>query len=194
VQFTPTIVEGETIHLIVAPEVSELDFANSVQTSAVSVPALTMRRAKTTVQMESGQTFAIAGLIRERRSKTNTKVPVIGDVPLLGNLFRGSGEEISETELLIMVTPYIIKPLQSNEQTIVPKDMPTVDELYEFNWKKEQDELQAAPVEEETPMKMMEMQKNSAAPSKAVEAPVVKEKKEGSVDSSVNGSKLWKNR
>ncbi|MGC9328704.1 MAG: type II and III secretion system protein family protein [Candidatus Hinthialibacter sp.] len=194
VQFTPTIVQGETIHLSVAPEVSELDFANSVQTGSVSVPALTVRRANTTVQMESGQTFAIAGLIRERRSKTNSKVPVIGDVPLLGNLFRGSGEEVSETELLIMVTPHIIKPLQSNEQTLVPKDKPTVDELYEFNWKKEQDALEATPVEEGSYQKVMESQKTSAAPSKTVESPVIKDKGEASVNNSVHGSKLWKNR
>lgn len=131
-EFTPTIVDGEAIHLDIAPEVSDLDFVNGVTMSGFVIPALVSRKAHTVIQMEAGQTFAIAGMINKSRNDTKKKVPLLGDVPMLGNLFKNNQKNIKETELLIMVTPYIVKPLKSDQQKLVPEDIPSVDDLYEL--------------------------------------------------------------
>lgn len=103
--FTPTVVDGSRISLKVATEVSDLDFSNSED-----VPSIVTRRADTTVDLGSGQTFAIAGLMQNRSSQNASRMPGIGAVPVIGALFRSSGFIRGQTELVILVTPVIVSP------------------------------------------------------------------------------------
>ncbi len=103
--FTPTVVDGGRISLKVATEVSDLDFSNSED-----VPSIVTRRADTTVDLGSGQTFAIAGLMQNRASQNAAKMPGLGSVPVIGALFRSSGFVRGQTELVILVTPIIVEP------------------------------------------------------------------------------------
>jgi pilus assembly protein CpaC len=105
-----TTLEGN-IRLRVAPEVSSLDFASGVQIGGFNVPALLSRRAQTTVELRSGQTLAIAGLLDNNLQKTNSRVPFLGDIPLIGFLFRHREVTANRTELLVLVTPRIVTPL-----------------------------------------------------------------------------------
>jgi pilus assembly protein CpaC len=112
--FTPTIV-GDRINLKVAPEVSQLSATGSINvpltaTSTVTIPALDTRRAATTVELGSGQSFAIAGLLQRTGEQDVKKVPWLGDVPILGSLFKSDAYQRSETELVIIVTPYFVEP------------------------------------------------------------------------------------
>jgi pilus assembly protein CpaC len=109
-----------TINLHVAPEVSALDFSNAVTLSGFLIPALTTRRAETEVQLKDGQSFAIAGLMDNRVQKISNKIPWLGDVPILGNLFKSSSFTKSKTELLVMVTPRIIKPMDPGQAPPLP--------------------------------------------------------------------------
>jgi pilus assembly protein CpaC len=103
--FTPTVLDGSRISLTVATEVSDLDFSNGTD-----VPSIVTRRADTTVDLGSGQTFAIAGLMQNRSSQDVAKMPGLGSVPVLGALFRSSGFTRGQTELVILVTPVIVQP------------------------------------------------------------------------------------
>jgi pilus assembly protein CpaC len=109
--FTPTVLSEQQISLRVAPEVSELDFANAVSISGFVVPALTTRRASTVVELADGQSFAIAGLLDDSVREFVSKFPLLGDIPILGALFRSVSFQKSETELVIIVTPHLVKPL-----------------------------------------------------------------------------------
>jgi pilus assembly protein CpaC len=109
VGFTPTVV-GDTINLVVAPEVSALDRDNAVVLQGFRVPALTTRRAKTTVELKNGQSFAIAGLIKKDFSDTLKGLPGIQNVPVLGALFRSTSFQNNETEVVIIVTVHLAKP------------------------------------------------------------------------------------
>jgi pilus assembly protein CpaC len=115
--FTGTI-DGDIIRLKVAPEVSTLDFTNAVTISGFSVPAISTRRAETEVDLRSGQSFGIAGLLDKRATVQLSKVPGIGDIPILGQLFRSRSINRTNTELLVMVTPIIVDPL--SEKVIAP--------------------------------------------------------------------------
>jgi len=108
--FTPTIIGSERISLKVLPEVSQLSDAGAVNFQGFSVPALTTRRAETTVELGSGQSFAIAGLLQTTVNDNVSKVPWLGDVPVLGQLFRSEEFQRNETELVIVVTPMLVKP------------------------------------------------------------------------------------
>ena len=108
--FTPTLTVDGTIHLKVRPEVSALDFANAVSLSGFLVPALSTRRVETEMELRDGQSFAIAGLVDDRLTETMNKIPVLGDIPILGYLFRSRTLNKSKTELLVLVTPRIVKP------------------------------------------------------------------------------------
>ena len=108
--FTPTLTVDGTIHLKVEPEVSALDFANSVTLSGFVVPALSTRRVQTEMELRDGQSFAIAGLVDNRLIETINKIPVLGDIPILGYLFRSRTLNKTKTELLVLVTPRIVKP------------------------------------------------------------------------------------
>lgn len=116
--FTPTVLGNGRISMEVAPEVSELDFSNSVYLTNYVVPGLTSRRVKTTVELADGQSFAIAGLLRDDVREAIKKVPLLGDIPILGVLFRSSEFQKRETELVIIVTPHLVKPLDLAKQTL----------------------------------------------------------------------------
>lgn len=116
--FTPRVVGNDRISMDVFPEVSELDYTNAVTISSFVIPALTTRRAKTTVELSSGQSFAIAGLIKNNMRESVKKYPVIGDIPILGALFRSSEYQKNESELVIIVTPTLVKPLNVAKQTM----------------------------------------------------------------------------
>lgn len=109
--FTPTLIDGDHINLRVKPEVSQVSTANSIRTQGITVPSFTTRRAETTVDVGSGQSFVIAGLLQNNTSQTTTKYPGLGDLPVLGPLFRSNSFLRDESELVIIVTPYIVKPV-----------------------------------------------------------------------------------
>jgi pilus assembly protein CpaC len=109
--FRPTLTGAGNIRLLVAPEVSSLDFANSVQISGFTLPALRTRRASTEVELRPGQTFAIAGLMDNSLARNVSKVPVLGDLPILGLLFRSTNYQQNRSELVVMVTPTLVEPM-----------------------------------------------------------------------------------
>ena len=100
------------------PEVSELDFANGITLSGFQIPSLTTRRVKTVVELGDGQSFAIAGLLQENIRETVAKYPLLGDIPVLGALFRSTSFQKDETELVVIVTPHLVKPLDMVKQTL----------------------------------------------------------------------------
>ena len=108
-RFTPTITGGGYVHLKVAPEVSTLDFANGVVLEGFRVPALQTRRTETEVELRDGQTFAISGLLDRNMNESLRRVPGIGDIPILGYLFRSQAYQKNNTELVVMITPYIVR-------------------------------------------------------------------------------------
>ncbi|HEY3091810.1 MAG TPA: type II and III secretion system protein family protein [Vicinamibacterales bacterium] len=107
--FTPTVVEGQRVHLKVRPEVSTLDFNNAVVLQGFRIPALSTRRTETELELRSGQTFAIAGLLNNTLNSTLQKIPGIGDIPILGQLFRSKAAQKDRTELVVMITPEILR-------------------------------------------------------------------------------------
>ena len=108
--FTPVVLADGRISMRVRPEVSELSDAGSVKLGGFTVPALTTRRAETTVELGSGQSFMIAGLLQNRNANSVEKAPFLGDLPILGTLFRSTSYRRDETELVIIVTPYLVRP------------------------------------------------------------------------------------
>lgn len=118
--FTPTVLEGGRISLKVRPEVSELNDAASVEIQSIRVPGLSVRRAETTVDLASGQSFAIAGLLRANASNNVRAVPLLGDIPILGALFRSTRFQRQESELVIIVTPYLVEPAASPADLAIP--------------------------------------------------------------------------
>ena len=108
-KFTPNILADGRVRLKVAPEVSSLDFANGLRISGFDVPAVTSRRADTQVLLLDGQSFAIAGLMDNRVTQLSTKIPGLGDLPIIGKLFQSRMQNKSNTELLVVVTPRVVK-------------------------------------------------------------------------------------
>lgn len=108
--FTPTVIGGDLISLVVAPEVSAIDTGASILLDDLRIPGLSTRRAKTTVELRDGQSFAIAGLIQSNYANQIDQFPFLGDMPVLGPLFRSTEFQREETELVIIVTPYLVKP------------------------------------------------------------------------------------
>jgi pilus assembly protein CpaC len=117
-KFTPTVLNDKRISLQVSPEVSELDFTNAITLNGATIPALSTRKASTVIELDDGQSFAIAGLLRETSRDVNDKFPFLGDVPVLGNLFRSSQFQKSETELVIIATPHLVKTLDKAAQKL----------------------------------------------------------------------------
>ncbi|WP_288460008.1 type II and III secretion system protein family protein [uncultured Sphingomonas sp.] len=113
--YTPTVLSDGRISLRVRPEVSQLDYANAITISGGRVPALTTRRAETTVELGSGQSFMIAGLMQNMHNNNFDKTPGLGSVPVLGALFRSNAFQHNETELVIVITPYLVKPVNGND-------------------------------------------------------------------------------
>ncbi len=120
--FTPTVLDDGIINLEVKPEVSSIDTTNSVRISGVEIPALRVRRADTTVELRNGQSFAIAGLLQNESSNSKVQVPWLGDVPILGSLFRSSRYKKRETELVIIVTPRLVQPASDISDLASPLD------------------------------------------------------------------------
>ncbi len=121
--FTPTLIGRNRIALNVQPEVSSLsDSGTAIGANGFSLPSFVVRRADTTVEVASGQTFAIAGLFQQRTSRNVEKFPVLGDVPVLGPLFQSQRFQREETELVILITPYLVEPVRDSLAT--PQDRP----------------------------------------------------------------------
>ena len=119
--FTPTVLADGRISMRVRPEVSELSDQGSIRMNGFQVPALTTRRTETTVEMGSGQSLVIGGLLRNSSNNSVDKAPWLGDLPVLGMLFRSNSFRRSETELVIVVTPYLVRPV-SDSQIALPTD------------------------------------------------------------------------
>lgn len=120
--FTPTVINEKKIAITVAPEVSELDFSTAVRFSGFVAPGITTRRASTTIELGDGQSFAIAGLLQENINDSVARYPILGDIPVLGALFRSRSFQKRETELVIVVTPRLVKPVSGPEQLALPTD------------------------------------------------------------------------
>jgi pilus assembly protein CpaC len=116
--FKPTVLSGEKISIQVEPEVSELDFSTAVQFSGFVVPGLSTRRAATTIELGDGQSFAIAGLLKETVRDAVQKFPLLGDIPVLGMLFRSKSFQKNETELVIVVTPRLVRPVDGSQLSL----------------------------------------------------------------------------
>jgi pilus assembly protein CpaC len=131
--FVPTVLSGGRINMKVRPEVSALTTQGAVQigagNSTIQVPALTVRRAETTVELASGQSFAIAGLLQDNTTMTGNALPGLGEVPILGALFRSDSFQRNETELVIVITPYLVDGVANPDQLKLPTD----------NWKSPSD-------------------------------------------------------
>ncbi len=113
--FKPTIIDEDHIRLELEPEVSTIDFANGVKFDGFLIPALRTRRAKTGVELRDGQSFALAGLLDNMEVNSLSKVPVLGDIPLLGNLFKSKSFQKQETELMFIITAHLVKPVNRDD-------------------------------------------------------------------------------
>jgi pilus assembly protein CpaC len=130
--FSPTVLSENKITMKVAPEVSELDFSTAIRIEGFVVPGLTTRKAETVIELADGQSFAIAGLLRENIRDAASRYPILGDIPILGALFRSRAFQKNETELVIIATPHIAKPIDMAKQPL-PTDYyvePDDTELY----------------------------------------------------------------
>ncbi|HUQ94303.1 MAG TPA: hypothetical protein VM120_21665 [Bryobacteraceae bacterium] len=130
--FTPTLTSSGAIHLKVSPEVSALDFSNSVTLQGFLIPAISVRRADTEVVLKDGETFAIAGLLDNRVTQVMNKLPGVGDIPIIGNLFKSRSVKKSQNELLVVITPRFVRPLAPGEAAKLPTNiesfLPTAEE------------------------------------------------------------------
>jgi len=118
--FKPTILDEDHIRLELEPEVSTLDFVNGVKFSGFVIPALRTRRAKTGVELRDGQSFALAGLLDNSETRSLSKVPGLGDIPILGNLFKSTQFQKNESELMFIVTAQVVKPLNRDDLPKIP--------------------------------------------------------------------------
>jgi pilus assembly protein CpaC len=129
--FRPTITPRNTIHLQVAPAVSTLDYANGITLNGFQVPGIDVRNVSTDVELKNGQSFVIGGLLDNRDTRTFEKIPFIGDVPILGKFFQSVQETKSNTELIVIVTPEIVQPINPDQAppkiTYPDKFMPPMD-------------------------------------------------------------------
>jgi len=121
-KFTPTITRGGSIRLKVAPEVSALDFSNPLVFGGFTIPSLLTRRAETEVEMKNGQYLAIAGLVDNTMTDNSTKIPLLGDIPILGQFFRSKDARQRRTELLVLVSPKLVLP--SDTPALLPTGEP----------------------------------------------------------------------
>ncbi len=123
--FTPTLTNTGAIHLKVQPEVSSLDFSNAVTLQGFLIPAVAVRRADTEVVLKDGESFAIAGLIDNRVTQVLNRVPGIGDIPIVGHLFRSRSLKKTQDELVVVITPRFVKPLEAGEDVKLPAMLET---------------------------------------------------------------------
>ena len=120
--FVPTVLSSGQINLKVRPEVSQLSTIGAVSINSITIPGLIVRRAETTVELGSGQSFAIAGLLQDQTTLTGNGLPFLGDIPIIGALFRSDGFQRQETELVIVVTPYLTRPTSDGRSISLPTD------------------------------------------------------------------------
>src|SRR5688500_10731706 len=113
--FKPTIIDEDHIRLELEPEVSTIDFANGVRFNGFVIPALRTRRARTGVELRDGQSFALAGLLDNNETKSISKIPMLGDIPVLGNLFKSASFQKQETELMFIITAELVKPINRDD-------------------------------------------------------------------------------
>jgi Flp pilus assembly secretin CpaC len=118
--FKPTIIDEDHIRLELEPEVSTLDFANGVKFAGFLIPGVRTRRAKTGVELRDGQSFALAGLLDNSETQTLSKVPGLGDIPILGSLFRSKQFQKNESELMFIVTAQVVKPVNRDDLPALP--------------------------------------------------------------------------
>ncbi len=129
--FTPTVLDQNRINIKVSPEVSELDFSSAVRIVGYVIPGLTKRTAETTIDLANGESFAIAGLLQENVRESVAKYPLLGELPILGALFSSKSFQKNETELIIIVTPHLVQPLDQDTQTL-PTDFYQEPNDFEF--------------------------------------------------------------
>ncbi len=115
INFTPVITPRGTIRLQVTPEVSSLDFANGLVFQGFNIPALATRRVQTEIELEDGQSFVIGGLLDNRLTETLSRVPGLANIPLLGKLFQSRSVNRNNTELLVLVTPELVRPIPKGQ-------------------------------------------------------------------------------
>ncbi|MEL7189077.1 MAG: type II and III secretion system protein family protein [Pseudomonadota bacterium] len=127
--YTPTVLSNGRISLRLRPEVSELSSSGSVTLNGFEIPSLTTRRTETTVELGSGQSFMIAGLLSNNSQNSLDKAPGVGDVPILGNLFRSRSFRKGETELVIIATPYLVKPVNARDIKLPTDGFHTANEI-----------------------------------------------------------------
>jgi pilus assembly protein CpaC len=120
--FTPTVLKNGVINLIIKPEVSEIDTTHTVTVAGTSVPGLITRKASTTLELRDGQSFMLGGLLQNQTTTAQEQLPWVGDVPVLGALFRSSSYQKNETDLVILVTPHIVRPMAPNAPVRTPLD------------------------------------------------------------------------
>ncbi|PIB24039.1 general secretion pathway protein [Amylibacter kogurei] len=131
-EFTPTVLRDSLINLVINTSVSNVDSTNSITTGGISVPAFSERRAETVVELKDGQSIAIAGLLQDNFNDVASQVPWIGDVPILGSLFRSADYARSQSELVIIVTPHLVTPV-NGDSLVLPTDrvkLPTEADLF----------------------------------------------------------------
>jgi pilus assembly protein CpaC len=120
--FTPTVLDNGLINLKLEPEVSQVDESVRISTGLISIPAFITRRASTMIEVRDGQSFAMAGLLQSTHTKNQDQIPWLGQVPILGALFRSSSFQEQETDLVIIVTPHLVRPAKPGQQLKTPLD------------------------------------------------------------------------
>lgn len=129
--FTPTVLSNKKISMQVSPEVSDLDFSNAISIGGFVIPAIATRKLSTTIELADGQSFAIAGLLKDDVREIISKYPLVGEIPILGALFRSSSFQRKESELIVIVTPHLVKPLDMTKQSL-PTDQFIEPDDFEF--------------------------------------------------------------
>ncbi len=132
VKFTPDVLSENRIRMIVQPEVSEVSSANAIVMSGFTIPSLTTRRAKTTVELAPGESFMIAGLIKDHTSSTIDQLPGVKELPVLGALFRSTEFQRNESELVITVTPYLVDPVKDADIKLPSDDFRPASQMEMF--------------------------------------------------------------
>ena len=130
--FVPTVLANGIINLRLTPSVSELDYKNAVISSGIAIPSITKREARTTIELRDGQSFAIAGLLQSDNSHDVNQLPWLGSVPVLGALFSSKSYQLNETDLVVIVSPYLVAPAAPGQVLATPfdKEMPANDVDY----------------------------------------------------------------
>jgi pilus assembly protein CpaC len=134
VEFTPTVLANDRIHLLITPEVSEPDFSFGVRVLGSTVPAFQTRRVNTSVELGDGESFVLGGLIREDILADYENFPFLADVPILGQFFRTRTFQKRQTELVMIVTPHLVKPIEPGVEFELPTDHYIEPSLVEFYW------------------------------------------------------------